>query len=234
MLQARSTRLRPAPRPRSSTTCASCSRSRSWALVLVTGWGGFYLGSMQSGITSLQRGLLDTLLGIGLVSAGAGALNEALERRTDARMKRTADRPMAAGRFSLAQGVLAGLGGAGAGRGVAGAHHQPAHRGPGAADGLHLRGHLHAAQARHRAGHLHRRISRRHGSDAGLDRCPRPHRVAGRGAVRHPLCLAVSPLHGDCLALSRRLRPRRHSHVARRPARRLVHRGRGAVFCRGR
>jgi protoheme IX farnesyltransferase len=44
-------------------------------LVLVTGWGGFYLGSMQSGISSVQRGLLDTLLGIGLVSAGAGALN---------------------------------------------------------------------------------------------------------------------------------------------------------------
>jgi protoheme IX farnesyltransferase len=79
------------------------------ALVLVTGWGGFYLGSIESGITSVQRGLLDTLLGIGLVSAGAGALNEALERRTDALMKRTADRPMAAGRFSLAQGVLAGM-----------------------------------------------------------------------------------------------------------------------------
>jgi protoheme IX farnesyltransferase len=78
-------------------------------LVLVTGWGGFYLGSMQSGITSVQRGLLDTLLGIGLVSAGAGALNEALERKIDARMKRTADRPMAAGRFSLPQGVLAGM-----------------------------------------------------------------------------------------------------------------------------
>ena len=79
-------------------------------MVLVTGWGGFYLGSMQSGISTMQRGLLDTLLGIGLVSAGAGALNEALERKTDARMKRTADRPLASGRFSLAQGVLAGLG----------------------------------------------------------------------------------------------------------------------------
>jgi protoheme IX farnesyltransferase len=79
------------------------------ALVLVTGWGGFYLGSMQSGITSVQRGLLATLLGIGLVSAGAGALNEAMERRSDALMKRTADRPMAAGRFSLAVGVLAGM-----------------------------------------------------------------------------------------------------------------------------
>jgi protoheme IX farnesyltransferase len=79
-------------------------------LVLVTGWGGFYLGSMLSGISSVQRGLLDTMLGIGLVSAGAGALNEALERKTDARMKRTADRPLASGRFSLAQGVIAGLG----------------------------------------------------------------------------------------------------------------------------
>ncbi len=143
------------------------------ALVLVTGWGGFYLGSMQSGITSLQRGLLDTLLGIGLVSAGAGALNEALERKTDARMKRTADRPMAAGRFSLAQGIVGRPRRPGPGRGVAGVHHQPAHRGPGAAHGLYLRRHLHAAQARHRPGHLHRRISRRHGPHAGLDRRPR-------------------------------------------------------------
>jgi len=79
-------------------------------MVLITGWGGFYLGSMQSGISSLQRGLLDTLLGIGLVSAGAGALNEALERKTDARMLRTANRPLASGRFSLAQGIVAGLG----------------------------------------------------------------------------------------------------------------------------
>jgi protoheme IX farnesyltransferase len=79
-------------------------------LVLVTGWGGFYLGSMQSGITSFQGGLLDALLGIGLVSAGAGALNEAMERKIDARMMRTADRPLAAGRFSLPLGILAGLG----------------------------------------------------------------------------------------------------------------------------
>jgi protoheme IX farnesyltransferase len=84
-------------------------------MVLVTGWGGFYLGSMQSGITSLQRGLLDTLLGIGLVSAGAGALNEALERKTDALMPRTANRPLASGRFSLASGVILGLGSLGLG-----------------------------------------------------------------------------------------------------------------------
>jgi len=79
-------------------------------LVLVTGWGGYYLGSLHSGISSMQRGLLDTLLGIGLISAGAGALNQALERTTDARMKRTADRPLASGRFSLPTGILAGMG----------------------------------------------------------------------------------------------------------------------------
>ena len=84
-------------------------------LVLVTGWGGFYLGSMQSGITSLQRGLLETLIGIGLVSAGAGALNEAVERSTDRLMKRTADRPIAAGRVSLPAGILLGLGALGLG-----------------------------------------------------------------------------------------------------------------------
>ena len=78
-------------------------------LVLVTGWGGFYLGSMQSGISTLQRGLLDTLLGIGLISAGAGALNQALERSSDARMKRTADRPLASGRWPLSIGILGGL-----------------------------------------------------------------------------------------------------------------------------
>src|SRR5271165_2460235 len=79
-------------------------------LVLVTGWGGFYLGSMQSGISSVQPGLLDALFGIGLVSAGAGALNEALERKSDARMIRTANRPLASGRFPLAVGILAGMG----------------------------------------------------------------------------------------------------------------------------
>jgi heme o synthase len=83
---------------------------RVTGMVVITGWAGFYLGSMQSGISTLQRGLIDTLFGIGLVSAGAGALNQCLERRTDRLMKRTADRPLAAGRYPLAVGVIAGLG----------------------------------------------------------------------------------------------------------------------------
>lgn len=103
-----------APEPGATATLIHDLRElfkvRVTGMVLITGWAGFYLGSMQSGISSLQRGLLDTLFGIGLVSAGAAALNEALERRTDALMKRTADRPMAAGRISLAQGIVTGMG----------------------------------------------------------------------------------------------------------------------------
>jgi protoheme IX farnesyltransferase len=85
-------------------------KPRVTTMVVVTGWAGFYLGSMQSEISSLNRGLLDTLFGIALVSAGASALNQSIERKSDARMKRTADRPLAAGRFPLAVGILAGLG----------------------------------------------------------------------------------------------------------------------------
>jgi len=82
---------------------------RVTALVVMTAWAGFYLGSMRSGISSMQPGLIEALLGIGLVSAGSAALNEALERKLDARMIRTALRPMAAGRISLAHGILLGL-----------------------------------------------------------------------------------------------------------------------------
>lgn len=103
-----------APRPGVTATLIQDFRElykvRVTGMVVVTGWAGFYLGSMQSGISSLQRGLLDTLFGIGLVSAGAAALNQALERTTDARMARTADRPIASGRMPLAMGILAGLG----------------------------------------------------------------------------------------------------------------------------
>ncbi len=102
-----------APRAGSTATlihdCQELFKVRVTAMVLVTGWAGFYLGSMQSGISSVQRGLLDTLIGIGLVSAGASALNQAIERKSDARMIRTAQRPLATGRISLATGVAAGI-----------------------------------------------------------------------------------------------------------------------------
>jgi protoheme IX farnesyltransferase len=78
-------------------------------MVTLTGWAGFYLGSMRSGISSLQPGLLETLIGISVVSSGAAALNQVIERKLDAKMNRTANRPMATGRIGLAHGITVGL-----------------------------------------------------------------------------------------------------------------------------
>ncbi len=152
----------------------------------------------------------------------------AQNRRAHEAHRRPPARFAAASRWPI--GILAGLGAIALGAFWLATPHQPAHRFPGAAHGLHLRRHLHAAQARHHHGHLHRRISRRHGPHARLDRRPRPHRVAGRRPLRHSLRLAVPSLHGHRLALPRRLRARRHSHVARRAARRMVHRRRSALL----
>ncbi len=80
-------------------------KTRVTAMIVLTAWAGFYLGSLRSGVSSMQPGLIAVLLGIGLVSAGAAALNEAVEFRTDARMLRTARRPMAAGRIGQVHGV---------------------------------------------------------------------------------------------------------------------------------
>lgn len=82
---------------------------RVTGLVVMTAWAGFYLGSMRSGVSSIQPVLLEALLGIGLVSAGSAALNQAIERKLDAKMIRTAHRPMAAGRISLLHGIIVGL-----------------------------------------------------------------------------------------------------------------------------
>lgn len=79
-------------------------------LVVVTAWGGYHLGALHAPTSLAVTDLLQALFGIGLLSAGAGALNEAMERKTDVRMQRTANRPLAAGRIALLHGVVAGAG----------------------------------------------------------------------------------------------------------------------------
>ena len=82
---------------------------RVTSMVVLTAWAGFYLGSMRSGITSMHWGLVESLFGIALVSCGASVMNQVIERRIDARMIRTAQRPLAAGRFSLPHGLALGM-----------------------------------------------------------------------------------------------------------------------------
>src|ERR1700753_1278265 len=82
---------------------------RVTSMVVLTAWAGFYLGSMRSGITSIHWGLVESLLGITLISCGASVLNQVIERKTDAKMVRTAQRPVAAGRVGPLYGLVLGL-----------------------------------------------------------------------------------------------------------------------------
>jgi protoheme IX farnesyltransferase len=77
--------------------------------VVLTAWAGFYLGSVRSGIASVHWGLVEALAGITLVSCGASALNQVIERKIDAKMIRTAQRPLATGRIGLLYGLSLGL-----------------------------------------------------------------------------------------------------------------------------
>jgi protoheme IX farnesyltransferase len=82
---------------------------RVTSMVVLTAWAGFYLGSMRSGITSMHWGLVEALFGITLVSCGASALNQVIERKIDAKMTRTAQRPLAASRIGPIHGLTMGL-----------------------------------------------------------------------------------------------------------------------------
>jgi protoheme IX farnesyltransferase len=88
---------------------ATLFKVRISTMVIITAGAGYYLGSLQSGISPFHIGLLQALIGITIVTCGSSALNQALERKSDALMRRTADRPMAAGRISLTHGLVLGF-----------------------------------------------------------------------------------------------------------------------------
>src|SRR6202050_1692120 len=88
---------------------AELIKLRVTSLIVMTAWCGYYFGAQKAGVSSLSWGLLHTLLGIGLVSGGTAALNEVMEHEVDGQMRRTALRPLPAGRMSLAPATTAGL-----------------------------------------------------------------------------------------------------------------------------
>ncbi len=75
------------------------------SLVVLTSWCGAYLAV---GHFSLL-GLVHIIVGIGWVATGTAALNEVLERDIDARMLRTARRPLVTGRIPVSSAVSAGV-----------------------------------------------------------------------------------------------------------------------------
>ena len=75
-------------------------------LVVVSALVGFYLawhGPMDFKL------LLSTLFGTLLVASGTGTLNQYMERKSDANMRRTARRPLPAGRIHAAEAFIFGI-----------------------------------------------------------------------------------------------------------------------------
>lgn len=73
------------------------AKPRLTAMVLFTVAIGFFAAALPG---SSLLPLLHALLGTALVAAGAGALNQLLEKDADAAMRRTRNRPLPAGRLS--------------------------------------------------------------------------------------------------------------------------------------
>jgi len=79
---------------------AQLFKVRVTSLIVMTAWTGFYMGAAKSSVPATSWTLFHALLGIGLTCAGSAALNEVLERRVDALMRRTKNRPLPSGRMS--------------------------------------------------------------------------------------------------------------------------------------
>src|ERR1700688_1415308 len=78
-------------------------------LILITTFAGFYLASKPGpgGFRTLL--VVHTLLGTSLVAGGAGTLNQIIERTFDARMRRTARRPLASERLNASHVLCFGI-----------------------------------------------------------------------------------------------------------------------------
>ena len=88
---------------------AELTKLRVTTLIMMTAWCGYFFGAHRAGESWLSFGLFHALIGIGLVSSGTAALNEVMEHDVDGHMRRTALRPIPAGRMTLAHAMIVGL-----------------------------------------------------------------------------------------------------------------------------
>jgi heme o synthase len=87
---------------------AELIKLRVTTLIVMTAWCGYFFAAHKAGVAWLSWGLFHALFGIGLVSSGTAALNEVMERDVDARMRRTAIRPIPAGHMSVMHAAIVG------------------------------------------------------------------------------------------------------------------------------
>jgi len=84
---------------------SALSKFRLTSMVAVAAGVGLFMAwkGPWNAVATLR--LVATVLGTALATAGSSAMNQLLERRPDARMTRTADRPLAAGRMKTAHAI---------------------------------------------------------------------------------------------------------------------------------
>jgi protoheme IX farnesyltransferase len=85
-------------------------KARVTTLLILTTWCGAYFAAAKSDASSLSWTVFNALLGIGLVSAGTAAINEVMERDLDARMRRTAMRPLVTKSMSVVHASVVAFG----------------------------------------------------------------------------------------------------------------------------
>src|ERR1700756_4246535 len=108
--------MKPVPRAGFlSTLCASApdfwtlTKPEVNFLIVIATFTGFYLGSPGNLDPFPFARLFHSLCGTLLVASGTGTLNQFLEYRFDAQMRRTSKRPIAAGRLQPAAGLWFGV-----------------------------------------------------------------------------------------------------------------------------
>ncbi len=107
------TELRPAPlRPRKYSRLGDYAillKMRVTSLVVMTAWTGYFLGAQRAQTPAGSWKFLCAMLGIGLVSGGAAAMNQVIEREIDGRMQRTRRRPIPGQRIGVVEATAVGM-----------------------------------------------------------------------------------------------------------------------------
>src|SRR5947209_5325338 len=88
-------------------------KPRVTLLIVMSAWCGFFFAARKSGLRAMDclPLMAYALIGVGLVAGGTAALNQVLERDSDAHMQRTAVRPLPAHRLVTREAFLFGLAG---------------------------------------------------------------------------------------------------------------------------
>jgi len=88
---------------------AELTKPRIAFLLVLTAAAGFYMAPAGTSVESNLPVFLHSMVGISLLAFGVAALNQFIERETDALMKRTATRPLPTGKISARSAFVFGL-----------------------------------------------------------------------------------------------------------------------------